>query len=678
MNPRQVNSENIVQFGFKSIATIETRKILFDITGLTVFGPGGDALVGGIWFEIVDPSGVTIHTVDYAARPNGDIDPNVSSSVELDLPSGLSLFGYYNIKGVIRDADGKTYEAVLPAKRICEPAGYSKGVAVGSFEAIVNCDVPNIIIKENTNLSYDRKSPYVVSKDGRVYYPDGTLANFPFTFTPFEIADVYTGTYTIRNKTLATYDMGDLFYVNVAYATTKEFKVQCGSRIIEIACCIEKIQNEMDSNCDNAIGKAAREMLNRITIPLLMATAKEKAGKDASEEIELIKKVLGCDCECDPQIAEGSPIGAGSGGSFVFEQDCATTLETSVVGNTTHVKYKTKSVTVGKADGLDLAFKIVNVVTDCGNAYNLLFDYKVLAETIYTTTGGDDTLKALFNNLVTSLNLQQAIANVNGSCIIDTTKTDYTLTEDVMNTAPKLFAWIVIDGNQQLAPNGMLLTNTVGMQAYLNSLNKGIWSVSSTGIPGGQRILIQSMQNGYAFSTMFFTLVSNPFGPGYNRMFVATKKTLEQVLQAIIDYLCAIDLADIDLGIPLKVCTITNNGTIQTTNYGPSNSLQTYLEALSTAFCLVVNRIATLAKPTCEDIKSIYKDSAAAFGDTDMLHGTRGGVCAPVSVNQLWSQMCSFLKVNEDARKCLAQIFCVGGTEECPQIQDYSYTLTLE
>lgn len=672
MNPKQVNSTNIKQFGFKIIADLEQRKFTFDINGLTTFNPGGDAAVQGICFEVIDPSGVTIHKIDFGSP---DISPASQTNVEIDMPSGLSMFGIYRFRGQIKEANGTIYEVAIPEKRICQPEGFAKGVVPGNFSANVNCDIPNVIIKENTNFSYDKKAPKVISKDGRMYYPEGTIDSFPFGFTPFEITDVYTGTYTVRNKTLATYDIGDLVYVNVAYATNKEFKVQCGSKICDIACCIEDIQKLSEVNCDNAIGKAAREKLNSVAPILFVAIAKEKCGKDASAEIERVKEILGCSCDCDSEIVEGNPIGAGGSGSFAFEGECGTSVGVEQVGNTTNVKISTKLVSIAKSDVNDLAFTLSKLEADCNTIFKFAFNYPVLADTILDTIKGDDVLLAYLNSLIQSINLQTLFAGVDGKCVINTSNCNYTLSEDILTA--KYITNVVIAGITYNAPALLLATNVGGINAWLGTLNKGVFVASLQAITGGQRLTIQSLNNPNAVGTSLFTILAD--ATTVNRQWSRVCKSLEEILQAVIDYLCALDLANIKLGInTLKVCRILGNGNIQTTGYGSDVTLETYLQAISDAFCLLVAKVQAIAKPTCAEISAIYADSAEAMTEADVLHGTKNAKCAKVSIGELWAQLCAFIKSNPAARECFAQILCAGGTEDCPVVTDFTYILTEE
>ncbi len=661
MNPKPINTTNVVNFGFKTVVDTELRKIIFDITGLTTFNSGGAAAIPGISFQVIDPSGVTIHSAQFAPP---DIDPDVLQTYELNLPSGISLFGYYRIKGILQEVDGALYELELPAKEVCEPKGYDGDVVPGTFKEVVNCNAPTLQLNETTPLVYMGKEPFSKTKNGKLYYPLGTVDELSFTKTPFRTSQVYTGDHVVRNKTIADYDLGDLFYVRISYATNYKFPVTCQSRLCDIMCCLEDNQRIIEKECNNAKGRRAKELQIEVTPFVVRALAKEACGKDAGDDIARIKKILNCDCsDCNSKPIEPNPVSSGGGQNFVFDDECAVTVEEETEGDTTTITYKVKNVIVRKGEPDQPAFSIDRAEDDCNIYWTIQLNYDAIAASIFAATASNDALKTQLNSLIAITGVSVAIAGLEGKCVIDLTACDYNLSY-VTGTNNSVIVSIIINGVTYTAPgSGILMTSPGSVQSWLNSLSKGIWSanwVPNGSTPGGT-FSLASAANTNTIGTLQITKDTVPSTvaiPG-------NCKTLKQILQAIIDYICNINTAQMKLGTMLSVCRIVGGQTV-TTTYGSNTTLQDYLAAVAQANCEVANQLAQIVTLNCSQVRAVFPASAAAIQDSDVLLGTKSGQCAETTYLEIAKKIFELAQNNAEVKAQFCAVTC--DVDTCPSI----------
>ena len=117
-----------------------------------------------------------------------------------------------------------------------------------------------------------------------------------------------------------------------------------------------------------------------------MANAKERCGKDASDEVKEIRDILNCDCNCSGQQVESYPIQIGGGLAVAFAPSCGITMGDPVTeGGITTNPISTKIINVVKGDTGDLAWSITSKVDGCNKNIELAWDYAMLANTILTT-----------------------------------------------------------------------------------------------------------------------------------------------------------------------------------------------------------------------------------------------------------------------------------------------------
>jgi hypothetical protein len=659
-----INSVNIATFGYSATMDIYARTLTFDISTLTTFNGGGAALVQGIAFSVEDSQGVMLAQVDFTAPQIPA--PIVDDTWVLDLSSiGYPfLFQKYKIIAQIKDEDGTIYTVEMPLKEVCIPKEFQDvGYVYGTFLLEVNCPGSILTVKELTNLTYVGKDYDTLTKTGTLNYPTGTIAAVSFTGTPFTNNVIYTGQYRINCTTVATYDFGDDFYISVTYITKQNFDINCSDKISDVLCCLVEKQKLYDANCDNSIGKNAASLLAKATMPLLIGLAKEFRGEDASDQAKEIRKILACDCgkkgikhnEVDPVTPNVYSIVLNGVGDTSMPS-------TTIVGNTKTFVIASNIYQVVKGDTGDLAYTIaIDTATQYTVKYKLTFDYEQMAAYIYSATADSAVLLQQLNNLISAAGID--LTGFDGKCIIDTSTANYSVAQSV--TGSTLLINIVINGTIYNAPSNLFANNAVSVQNWLNSLTLGTFSA----VVGGGTLTIISLNNANVLSTVSFT------SPTSTKMFASTSVTVTQILQAIVDYLCGLTIAQVKLDRTLHVCTLDYNSEVVETSYAAGTLLSDFLVDFSNAYCDVVEYISELTGVTCEKIQAVFSDNATAVLDAaDRILAKVDGACTTITPKQLAKAVIDAINAFSDLKTEFCAIDCSEpGT--CPEVSAISLAM---
>src|SRR6266496_256643 len=596
-----INQGNIGTLNVKVTFDIYQRSVIFDTSATTYQGSVITA-VQGISFGLTDGDGVILTPIDFST-PSNYIVPSVTQVFTLDLSSVnfAFLFQQYSISCAIKDQNGSIYTIPVLYKTICQPVNFQdSGYVPGMFQLSVDCVNNNLTVKELTLLTYNNSQPSSVTKSGTLYYPTGTISAVTFTGTPFSNNVVYTGQYRINCSTVAAYDLGDSVFVNVTYLTNSTFDIVCADKMSDLICCIAKVQDTAKRNCDNAIGQHAKHQLAEISPYLLTGILKEINGQDSSIESEFIKKALACNCgvtsigqneitPINPSVYDIVIVGGG---------DVVTSAVTT--GSTKTYTITSKVYQVVKGDTGDLAFSIA-IDTSVSNTvkYKITFNYTTMAGYILTAIEDDPTLLNQFNQLVVSSG--SLITGLLGKCVIDLTAANYFFTQGGL-TGSTTITNIVINGTLYSAPP-LFANDPSGIQTWLNSLSLGTWSVSYN---DSGTLSVSTTNNTNHVSTMTIGT------PTLTIQFQSTNKTLVEVLQAIIDYLCNITALQVALGTALSLCSFDYNGNIVTNSYGVDQKQSDFNSGVATSICNLTSRISVITTITCDKIKSIFHYSPSS------------------------------------------------------------------
>lgn len=592
-----INSARINTFKFSASFDLYNKSVLYDSSG-SDYVSGGSLLVQGISFRLEDKQGVVYKDYDFTTP---DIQPALGQSeYTLDLSSfGLPflLGNTFKITGGIKDSDGNIYYTPAVFKTICQPVDITEsGYVPGMFQIVASCPDNTLTVKEITKLVYDGKQPTTVTKTGTLYYPTGTLDPVTFTGTPFTNNQIYTGENRINCTTVASYDLENDVFVLVTYLTRQAFKVSCSFKMMDLMCCLEKLEQTAVLNCDTAVGQGAKQKMNDISFYFMVGLGKEINGEDASKEAEYIRKTLNCDCGAFTLGQnEQTPVNPAVT-NIVLQGVAGTTIPAPTVnGNTKTYSIRSSIYQVVKGNPSDLAFTITTdtSVTNLVK-YKITFNYDVMAGYILTAIQNNPTWIALLNSLITGIS--GSLAGLNGKCVIDMTTIDYAVSESV--TSLTKITNIVINGTTYNAPANTFANNATPINTWLNSLTLGTFNAS---VVSGTLTII-STANTNVVSTITFT------SPDETKMFGSTSKTLIQVLQALIDYLCGLTACQVALCHNLSLLFFDYNGDLVPHGLTTLNSQDDFNSLAQDAINSLATRINTLTGITCDKLKAVFVD----------------------------------------------------------------------
>jgi hypothetical protein len=657
-----VNSSNINTFNWAANVDIQNRIVTFD-TSATQYVGGGIGSVLGICFSMVDSQGVELAGVDWT---NPQIVPSVSKKYVLDLDSFPInfLFQNYQLIGYIRDSNGTIYQTVPILKALClVPEINDNGYVDGCFSVTPDCLNNILTVREFTVFIYNNLTPLTITKSGTLFYPTGTLAPIPFTGTPFSNNVVITGTYRVNCTSIATYDLGDGIAVSVSYYTDHEFPIVCSNFMGEITCCVNEVLDTYRANCENAVGQAALHRYNSVTPFITLGTLKQINGQDASKEVAEVKKMLNCNCgTTSVRQNEASPVNPNY--SIVLQgQGGTTALPAYITGSTKVYNIASNTYVVGKGILGDLAYSI-STDTSTPNVvrYLLTYNYNLQAGYNLNAIAADPTLLNQLNSLVTSAG--GAFAGLDGKCVIDLTKSNYSLSQTVNSST--LITNIVINGSNYSAPSNLFGNGTTSIATWLNSLTLGTFSAALA----SNMLTIQSVSNSNTVSTITFTT------PNLTKLFSSTNATALQIMQAVVNYMCGLTDNQVQLYANLNLCTFDYNGNIVTTSFTATQPQSVYNAGVASAICNIANRMANLAGATCASLKTLFVDRpTVSFGVTDRLYGTLGGNCSSLTDQQIANMVIAAVGKYADVKSGWCAINC-NAIPSCPDISNTSINMS--
>lgn len=670
-----INDTNIINFGFTVKFNIKSKKVIFNTSQSSYQGSSGSGVfqISGICFSLIDQHGLELAGVDWN---NPQIIPSVNQEYELDLSSlnYAFLFQNYKIVGYIKENNGTEYSTLPVVKTVCQPVGINEsGYVPGVFQLLSNCVNNTLTVKDLTVFAYNNQLPETITKDGNLYYPTGTISAVAFSGTPFTNNVVYTGQYSIVCTTEATYNLGDGVYVVVTYYTDSNyggtFNVTCTTRVADLLCCVTEWEQRAIEQCDNAVGQQARQKLLEISPFLASGLLAEINGQDGSFAANYIKKTLNCNCGATSiHQNEQTPINP-SIYNIVIEGINGTSVPSpEQIGNTKKYKVSSNIYQVAKGNPADTAFTITQDTQTTGVVkYLITFNYSVMAGYIINAIENNPTYIAQLQNiLVTALDL----SGLDGKCILDTATYDYT-GQFVSITASDLVESITINGIVHNAPSNTHANDAAATQTWLNSLTLGTFTVTfNSGI-----LTVTSLNNDKVISTMSVAKGGSA-ETLYTIQFQSSQWTLVQILQFIIDYLCALTAGQIKLGTPLTLYYTDYNGNIVQQNFTSQDTQESYNSALSSFLNSLALSFQNMVVWTCAKLKALLPDRPNdTFTTSDRIFGTLGGGnCAALTDQQFALVVVQAINKYADVKSAFCAIDC-GTPASCPEVSGTSLAM---
>lgn len=553
-----INSSTITQFGFKITFDLVSNLLRLNITDLTTFTNNGENTNQGIFFEVISPSDSYISTIDYNTKA---IDTS-ASGVEYTIPlPNVDRFGFYSIIGEIKDADGVVTRLMVPTKEFCaigetDNEGNVISTLGHSFNPISN----KLKFFLGTPLKYKNTDPTLKENLYTLIFPDAATSPINnITSIPISVTAPTTGKYVFKGKTIATFLYDDT-YIRIPYSGRHEAEVSGTNQLESLVCCLKDIQDEA-SDCTTAKGKDAHNKYKSVEGDVIIALLKDRSGVDVSELVSEIKKKLGCDCKCDNvKSLSPQPITNGNGLDFVFEAECDATVEQDINGNTVTIKIGAVKREVLNSDIAEDIVFIQTIESDCGVQYVLTLDRDKLFEFIRNGLTSDNEFSEWLKSFIKN---NQPKPNVDLKCLTEDGKEkNYHAELCAHATSGSSLKWkrIQINNSWHDAPVNLDTSNVSSATTWLNGLSLGTFSVTAksgctcagyfASVVGGYQISVDSDNNTNAVQVIEVT--ANDDGQLYvvpvdSTVTINTAKTIDEVLQLIIDWACNFCLCDMEI-----------------------------------------------------------------------------------------------------------------------------------
>lgn len=650
--------------GSPDITTLDAQ-VTWDISGTNPLislsnlslGPN---LAGCTWWIVAtSPTSTPIHD---GTQAQPDISGNWSEFEVTDpwpRPFGqIEWSGApYELTLSVQDTTGAVYSINFSAV-ICRPNGntsLSKTAYGKAFTALqVMCDQAAIYFQDQTINSYKGLTGSRLQAVLRVIYPMDPTYTIP---QPFQISNFSSAlvpiTYNSKNYQFVAYsvyqyELGLNTFVNIKYQQVETFAVLCNIDFSPLICEIVKLDNAIqDGSCVDAAD--ARRRLNLIYPKLMLAfmgQLQPLTGVPVARLIDEIVEIGGFTCDCCNAVTGVIPSTSSTVGGFIFDivSVCGDiTGNVTLNGNT--VQFNLSDVTYtfslypGSPSNTD-AFSITSTISGCVKNYFFNCDLFILAEDILNTIKTNGSLVNLFNTIVNASGGAGQLI-VDGGCIFDSTSTcDYVFG---MAGIPASTTFAILTGIRIGSVNHSLnfsfnQTNLPALQTYLNGLNLGAFTVANA---GSGNITITSTANAndiqslsYKISSTTFTATQAKTCTGYVAI------DANQVVQNIIDYICALSDEQLVTSQEYELCYLDANGVAQMNVVEAGTSLADFLASWTQLNCLTVTNIKSVSGVTCASLQALFVTNTNPITANDFMFITKGGgICSKGSFLDVFNYM---------------------------------------
>jgi hypothetical protein len=660
------------------------------------------------WFVALAPGDIPIHE---GSEANPDItgnwtDDTLNDSWPIAFNNILFSGATYSLQIFVKDSDGNVYAGDIQTASICRPAGNTKnstntyGLATCLVE--VKCADGRVFFQDTTNATYQGIEGTQGSSVLRVTYPpDETgVVPDPFVGAHFSTALVpitySSDSYQFQASSVYDYDFGGYVHIRIKYVSFNpvngspaiRFPVLCNINLCSLFCEVDKLVRDISTgNCNNA--QEAQQKLNLINPKLWLITMgiqQPLCGVDVPALIEEVKAIGGFDCNCCNAPTGIIPTTASVIDGYNFEVvtecgDISGTVEKN--GNNIQIQLSDVTYTFEMCDSSPMgttAFEFRDEVVGCNKQVCLFVDVTQLSFDILNTIKTNTELVNLFNSIVVGGGAGNWNLVVDGKCIFTSGTTyDYSfgLSDIPANTTFAVLEKVQVNGIYEEANFVFNMTNLPALQTFLNTLGFGTFVVTAA---GPTSITITSTAN----STDIGGIVYTPGGGG--TAFASMTKTASgftpltanQVVQAIINYLCNIDDSEVETSAAYEICWIDGDGVKQTTTVNSGSPLTAAIAAIVENGCTTIDYIVSLSSLNCANVKALFPQTISVMQANDVLLGTKSGDCAGIYPTEAFLAMLNYGTYNADvlAAFCNMVTLCAAGLACSPYNVFYAATET--
>lgn len=657
------------------------------------------------WFVATSPSGTFIHegsqgspdiVGSWTNQTLNDQWPMPWNSIEWSGPP-------YTMTVNIVDSQGNLYQLTKTAS-ICRPNGNSPqsknpyGLAQVNLEVL--CDQARIYFQDITNSTYKGITGTQVSSVLTVVYPLDQTGNIPapFIIGQFAVAMVPI-TYSSANyqfflNEVWSYNFGNYVFVNINYQS-KDYKnggyavtfpVYCNIDLGQLTCQIQQlIQNLEQGNCADVV-KANRDLMliNSKMNLVVIGTLQPLSGIDVPRLVNEIIEIGGFPCDCcnaptgiipnTASVIDGYTFSVNSQGGDIRGSFTAT-------GNNIVLNLNDLSYVFALCPGIPTtAFTITPSTSGYTKTYCLNISMSQFATDLANTILGNVNLVNLWQSIFQG---QPGAFDliVDGGCIFQSTSTcnyTFTLSNIPASTTFALLSGIKIGDTVNSLSFAFNLTNLPALQAYLNALGFGTFTVGlpSPNIAG--EIIITSNANPNDIQAITYKVSGTTYVASQVKNCTGyVQISANQVVQNIINYICNISDEQIETSQDYTICYLNAQGEAEEVDIPAGSSVSALLAALVTNNCTTVNFLSSTGVLSCASIQALFPTSVNLMGATDFILGTKAGGCARIGAVELGMAILNLGSFNQsfvDAF-CSLIVQCAGG-QGCAPYNTFNAILT--
>lgn len=681
-----------------------SASVLFDISGVTPSitvtnqSSGPNLAAVDYAFIVQSPTLTYIH--------NGSLsDPDVTGNwttflISDSWPRPFNQIEWsgapYSFQILAKDSEGNEYSAPVQNASICRPNGNlptSKN-AYGKGEVLVQvkCDQARILFQDITNASYKGLTGTIGSSVLRVNFPmDETgVVPTPFVGGNFSTAMVpitYSGKgYQFLYTSIYQYELAEDTFVRIKYLLSDTFGVFCNIDLMPLICEIQKLISSIETGSCNNVEEANRKLMliNPKFSLVMIGMLQPLTGVDVPALIREIEEIGGFPCDCCNAPTGITPPGSSAFDGYTFSVvPLGGDIEGQFVPNGFNIQLQLSDVSYifkicDTSPAQTTAFTVIPTTSLDGytKTYCLQVDVTQLAEDILTTISTSGELVNLFNSIVQSQagNFQLL---VDGDCIFGTAATcDYSWSlENIPASATfAILKYLFVPGSgagggtDKVAVNfSFNLTNLTGLQTALNALGYGTFVVTDA---GGGDVTITSANNTNDISNLAYSVTASTlFAPLTKNCGGFVPKNANEVVQAIIDYLCSLDDAQVQTSQAYEICYIDPaDNTRKTSVVNSGATLVSFITELMARGCDTVTYIQSLNAVNCNSIKAQFPASINAMMPNDIFFVTKAGACSSVFPVEAFLTMLTYGAYNQEVLNafCILVNLCQGGNACAP------------
>lgn len=302
-SPNIASLDSLINFSLCS------GNITVDVTP-SVFIGGNSINILGVSVKIINPAGIIIHNYPTSGYDiNNNDSPPLTSSFTYPIPTqaGNFQYGTYTIDVMITDADGTDY-VVSKVVKICVPDVNHKTRNYGSLSAKLSgiCKEEKVYVEVDTPPNYNGAQFESVVNSFKLLYPTVSQIDAINTTVSSFSVQIYEGEYKLTGNICAKYNIGDNVYNEVNYKVKALKDIKC---IIDECCVLGKLvefNNALKESCSDAETEGISSKIFDTLRLLKTAQLAAECGEDASDYINDLESILGCQCTCN--CNEGVPI----------------------------------------------------------------------------------------------------------------------------------------------------------------------------------------------------------------------------------------------------------------------------------------------------------------------------------------------------------------------------------